>query len=75
MLAKVFKIDVTKCEHCNGDMAVMAALIDRSEVVRYLKHVGIEHEAPTRAPPRHKEEPLDFGPEYYEDEPVITLDR
>ena len=75
MLAKVFKIDVTKCERCNGDMAVMAALIDRGEVARYLKHLGIEHEAPARAPPRHKEEPLDFGAEYYADEPVIRLDR
>ena len=75
MLAKVFKIDVTKCERCNGDMAVMAALIDRGEVARYLKHLGIEHEAPARAPPRQKEESLDFGAEYYADEPVIRLDR
>ena len=75
MLANVLKIDVTKCERCNGDMAVMAALIDRGEVARYLKHVGIEHEAPTRAPPRHKEESFDFSAEYYSDEPVITLDR
>ena len=74
VLAKAFKIDVTKCERCNGDMTVMAALIDRGEVARYRKHVGIEHEAPARAPPRFTEEPLDFGPEYYEDEPVITLD-
>ena len=75
MLAKVFKIDVTKCQRCNGDMAVMAALIDRSEVARYLTHVGIEHEAPIRAPPRYIEESFDFGLEYYADEPVITLDN
>jgi hypothetical protein len=61
-LALAIKIDVTKCERCNGDMAVMAAIIDRSEVARYLKHVGMEHEAPTRAPPRYKEESFDFGP-------------
>ena len=75
VLAKAFKIDVTKCERCNGDMTVMAALIDRGEVARYRKHVGIEHEAPARAPPRFTEESFDFGPEYYGDEPVITLDR
>lgn len=75
MLAKVFKIDVTKCEHFNGDMAVMAAIIDRSEVARYLKHVGIEHEAPTRAPPRYKEESFDFDTDYYQDEPMISLEK
>ena len=53
----------------------MAALIDRGEVARFLKHLGIEHEAPARAPPRHKEESFDFGAEYYADEPVIRLDR
>ena len=74
MLAKVFKIDVTKCVRCNGDMAVIAALLDRSEVARYLKHVGIEHDAPARAPPRFTEESFDFGPEHYGEEPVITLD-
>ena len=62
-------------EHCHGDMAVMTAIMDPSEVARYLKHVGIEHEAPSRAPPRYTEESFDFGQEYYSDEPVITLDN
>ena len=51
MLAKVFGIDVTKCQHCKGDMAILAAITDCSEVARYFKHLGIEHEAPARAPP------------------------
>ena len=61
MLAKVFRIDVTKCQYCIGDMAIMAAITNRSEVARYLKHLGIEHEAPARAPPRYQEEPFEFG--------------
>jgi hypothetical protein len=61
MLAKVFRIDVTKCQHCQGDMAILAAITNRSEVARYLKHLGIEHEAPARAPPRYQEEPFEFG--------------
>ena len=64
MLAKVFKIDVTKCEHCRGEMAIMAAITNRSEVAelaRYFKHLGIEHEAPARAPPRYNEGPFEFG--------------
>jgi hypothetical protein len=36
MLAKVFLIDVTHCEHCKGYMATLAAIIKRSEVIRYL---------------------------------------
>jgi hypothetical protein len=27
-------------------MAIIAAITNRSEVARYLKHLGIEHEAP-----------------------------
>ena len=61
MLAKVFQIDVTKCQQCKGDMAILAAITLRSEVGRYLKHLGIEHEALARAPPRYLEEPFEFG--------------
>ena len=61
MLAKVFKIDVTKCQHCKGDMAIVAAIINRSEVARYLIHLGIEHEAPARASRRYQEESFEFG--------------
>jgi hypothetical protein len=58
---KVFRIDVTKCQHCQGDIAILAAITNRSEVARYLKHLGLEHEAPARAPPRYQEEPFEFG--------------
>ena len=34
MLAKVFQIDVTKCQQCKGDMAILAAITLRSEVGR-----------------------------------------
>ena len=46
MLAKVFEIDVTQCQHCKGEMSIVAAIIKRSDVARYLKHLGIEHEPP-----------------------------
>jgi len=42
-------------------MATLAAITNRSEVARYLKHLGIEHEAPARAPPRYQEEPFELG--------------
>jgi hypothetical protein len=46
MLAKVFQIDVTKCQHCKSEMANLAAFTNRNELARYLKHLGIEHESP-----------------------------
>ena len=75
MLAKVFRIDVTKCQHCKGDMAIIAAITNRSEVARYLKHLGIEHEPPARAPPRYRSEPLEFGSEQNRYETTATIDN
>ena len=60
-MAKVFEIDVSRCQHCKGEMSIVAAIIKASEVARYLKHLGIEHEPPARAPPRYQEEPFEFG--------------
>jgi hypothetical protein len=42
-------------------MSIVAAIIKRSEVARYLKNLGIEHEPPARAPPRYQAEPFEFG--------------
>jgi hypothetical protein len=42
-------------------MSIVAAIIKRSEVARYLQHLGIEHEPPARAPPRYQKEPFEFG--------------
>ena len=74
MLAKVFRIDVTKCQHCKGDMAILAAITNRSEIARYLKHLGIEYETPARAPPRYQEESFEFGSVEELDESMITID-
>ena len=50
MLAKVFKIDVSQCASCGGGLALAAAITDLMKARRYLKHVGIPHDAPARAP-------------------------
>jgi hypothetical protein len=75
MLAKVFQIDVTQCQHCKGDMAILAAITNRSEVARYLKHLGIEYEALARAPPRYQGEPLEFDSREDLCESMITIDN
>jgi len=74
MLAKVFQIDVTQCHHCKGDMAILAAITNHSEVALYLKNLGIEHEAPARAPPRNQEESFEFGSVEALDESITTID-
>jgi len=61
VLALVFKIDVTKCVHCEGKLRAVAAIQDRDEITRYLIHLGIDHEAPARAPPRYRQQSLEFG--------------
>ncbi len=52
MLVKTFKIDVTKCQACQGDLRKIGAVVDGGEVQRYLKHVGLDHAAPPRGPLR-----------------------
>ena len=51
MLAKVFGIDVLKCEQCGGQLNPIAALKDQAGIARYLRHVGINPLPPARGPP------------------------
>lgn len=41
MLAKVVQISMAKGEHWKENAAIVAAIFSCSEVVRYLKHLGI----------------------------------
>jgi len=75
MLAKAFEIDVSRCQHCKGEMSIVAAIIKPSEVARHLKHLGIEYEAPDRAPPRHQGEPLEFDSDLNPYETTATKDN
>ena len=61
MRAKVFQVDVTRCHHGKGELSIVAAIIKPSEVVRYLKHLGIEHEPPARVSPKYTAKPFELG--------------
>ena len=63
MLAKVFKIDVTQCIHCTGTLRPIAAIKDPDEIIRYLKHEGIDYERPEKAPAKYRHQSLRFDPE------------
>ncbi len=48
LLRRCFKIDIEVCPHCNGKTRVVAALFSRSEVSRFLTHMGLEASPPKR---------------------------
>ena len=60
MLAQIFKVDVTKCPHCGGDLVKVCAVTDPVQARRYLKHVGLDYEPPQRAPPRFEQGEFTF---------------
>jgi hypothetical protein len=52
-LARVFKIDVRRCERCGGPVRVVASLTDRSVLDRILAaRGGAELHGPARGPPQ-----------------------
>ena len=55
MLARTFKIDVTKCIYWRSDMYVVAAILKKEEIQRYLTHEKLDPNPPARAPPVEKE--------------------
>ncbi len=74
MLAQVFKIDVTKCESCQGDMAPICSVMDRDSIKRYLNHIGLDPDPPLRAPARSVQGALDFDQSNQYEEPTIHVD-
>ena len=56
MLAKVFKIDVSKCDECGGEMRAICSVVEPSSVQKYLNHINVDYEPPARAPPRFRRE-------------------
>jgi len=58
--AKVFTIDVTKCQSCGGDLAKVGALMSQESIKRYLSHIGVDYLPPSRAPPNTIQESFDF---------------
>ena len=59
LLARVFKIDVETCPHCQGRVKIIAAIEDPAVIVKILEHLGLPSRAPqvhsARGPPRQAE--------------------
>jgi hypothetical protein len=64
MLARVFKIDVTTCEQCGGKMEKVCAVTDGDNIRRYLKHLGLDPDPPSRSPAKILQPELSFDQNY-----------
>jgi hypothetical protein len=58
-LARVFKIDVSKCHKCGGDMVIVCAVTERQQIKRYLSHINVNEDPPPCGPVRRPE----WGPD------------
>ena len=73
LLQRVFKIDVTQCLYCKGEVrvvaAILAAILERTAVQQILTHLGLPAElpkiTPARAPPQLEMD--DFYPPSHQD--------
>ena len=59
LLSRVFGVDVESCGKCGGPVKIVAAVVERSQVRRYLEHAGLPADLPkiqpARAPPEQVE--------------------
>ena len=52
LLRRVFSVDLEQCPDCDGDLKLVAAILDGTAVVKILTHLGLPARAPPRAPAR-----------------------
>ena len=53
LLNRVFKIDITQCQFCRGEVKRVAAILERDAIEKILRHLGL----PTQPPPIHPARP------------------
>jgi len=52
LLNRVFKIDITHCQFCRGEVKVVAAILEKAAIEKILKHLGLPTEPPVIRPAR-----------------------
>ena len=56
LMNRVFKIDVTQCQFCRGEVKIIAAILERTAIEKILNHLGLPSEPPlissARPPPQ-----------------------
>ena len=63
MLARVFKIEVLRCDACGGQLRPVCAVTEPDSIRRYLRHMNIDYDPPPRGPPRITQGVFDFDGE------------
>lgn len=63
LLNRVFKIDITQCQFCKGEVKVVAAILEKTATQKILNHLGLHTDppliSPARAPPQGTFDVLD----------------
>jgi len=52
LLKRVFQIDLAHCPNCDGQLKIIAAILEAPVIDRILRHLGLEARAPPRVPAR-----------------------
>ena len=64
LLNRVFKVDITECQFCRGEVKVVAAIMEKTAIERILKHLNLPTEPPIISQARPPPQPTfdDFDP-------------
>ena len=60
LLARCFKVDVSRCPRCGGDLRIIGAVTDSRQAERYLRHLGLAHHPPPIKPAKFRQGELHF---------------
>ena len=60
LLKRVFSLDLENCQHCGGEMKIIAAIVKVDVIEKILKHVGLPHKPPDIARSRYAIQELLF---------------
>jgi hypothetical protein len=63
-LKRVFNLDLTHCQHCGGQLRIVAAILQRQAIDKILNHLGLEAQPPPRAPARRQINDSILQPKY-----------
>jgi len=52
LLKRVFEIDMAHCPNCDGELKLIAAILEQPVIEKILTHLGLQARAPPRTPAR-----------------------
>jgi hypothetical protein len=52
LLKRVFELDLERCPNCDGELKIIAAILEQPVIETILTHLGLQPRAPPRSPAR-----------------------